>query len=185
MLAIAVGMPVTRHPPHRSVRAQLRHTAPTLSSDGEPVFRPRMLHVWGWEPFGGEPFHFRPRDAGLLTATFQRATPEQEDTQVRRLCAPNSAGSGVVAQRIADPVQLRLALLLRGQADLDHRQSLVISCRPHHAHPAARRPGFSRCPRKLPRQVDNSELETSWLKTLGRNSAGGMLPRESCGRYSL
>ena len=29
MLAIAVGMPVTRHPPHRSVRAQLRHTAPT------------------------------------------------------------------------------------------------------------------------------------------------------------
>jgi hypothetical protein len=27
--AIAVGMPVTRHPPHRSVRAQLRHTAPT------------------------------------------------------------------------------------------------------------------------------------------------------------
>ena len=39
--------------------------------------------------------------------------------------------------------------------------------------------------RKLPRQVDNSELETSWLNTLGRNSAGGMLPRESCGRYSL
>ena len=29
VLAIAVGMPVTRHPPHRSVRAQLRHTAPT------------------------------------------------------------------------------------------------------------------------------------------------------------
>jgi len=29
LLAIAVGMPVTRHPPHRSVRAQLRHTAPT------------------------------------------------------------------------------------------------------------------------------------------------------------
>ena len=39
--------------------------------------------------------------------------------------------------------------------------------------------------RKLPRQVDNSEFETSWLNTLGRNSAGGMLPRESCGRYSL
>ena len=39
--------------------------------------------------------------------------------------------------------------------------------------------------RKLPRQVDNSELETSWLNTLGRNSAGGMLPRESYGRYSL
>jgi hypothetical protein len=30
LLAIAVGMPVAQHPPHRSVRAQLRHTAPTL-----------------------------------------------------------------------------------------------------------------------------------------------------------
>lgn len=39
--------------------------------------------------------------------------------------------------------------------------------------------------RKLPHQVDSSEVETSWLNTLGRNSAGGMLPRESCGRYSL
>ncbi len=28
-VVIAVGMPVTRHPPHRSVRARLRHTAPT------------------------------------------------------------------------------------------------------------------------------------------------------------
>jgi hypothetical protein len=29
MLVIAVGMPVTGHPPHRSVRAQFGHTAPT------------------------------------------------------------------------------------------------------------------------------------------------------------
>ncbi len=29
-VAIAVGMPVARHPPHRSVRARFRHTAPTL-----------------------------------------------------------------------------------------------------------------------------------------------------------
>jgi hypothetical protein len=28
-LVIAVGMPVTGHPPHRSVRAQFGHTAPT------------------------------------------------------------------------------------------------------------------------------------------------------------
>ncbi len=27
--SIAVGMPVTRHPPHRSVREELPHTAPT------------------------------------------------------------------------------------------------------------------------------------------------------------
>ena len=29
MVMIAVGMPVTRHPPHRSVRADFPHTAPT------------------------------------------------------------------------------------------------------------------------------------------------------------
>ena len=39
--------------------------------------------------------------------------------------------------------------------------------------------------RKLPCQVDSSEVETSWLNTLGLNTAGGTLPRESCGRYSL
>lgn len=39
--------------------------------------------------------------------------------------------------------------------------------------------------RKLPCQVDSPEVETSWLNTLGLNTAGGTLPRESCGRYSL
>ena len=32
LLQVAVGMPVTRHPPHRSVRAGLPHTAPALSN---------------------------------------------------------------------------------------------------------------------------------------------------------
>jgi hypothetical protein len=31
VVGVAVGMPVTRHPPHRSVRALLTHTAPTSS----------------------------------------------------------------------------------------------------------------------------------------------------------
>lgn len=39
--------------------------------------------------------------------------------------------------------------------------------------------------RKLPRQVDSPEVETSWLNTLALNTAGGTLPRESWGRYSL
>ena len=29
-LGVAVGMPVTRHPPHKTVRAQLTHTASAL-----------------------------------------------------------------------------------------------------------------------------------------------------------
>ncbi len=42
-----------------------------------------------------------------------------------------------------------------------------------------------RCARKLPRQGDSSELETFALNTLGLNTAGGRLPRDSCGRNSL
>jgi len=32
---VAVGMPVTRHPPHRSVREELPHTAPTSGTNAE------------------------------------------------------------------------------------------------------------------------------------------------------
>lgn len=39
--------------------------------------------------------------------------------------------------------------------------------------------------RKLPRQVDNPEVETSALNTRGLNWTGGTSPRDSCGRYSL
>lgn len=45
--------------------------------------------------------------------------------------------------------------------------------------------GYGVWVRKLPCQVDSAEVETSWLNTLGLNTAGGTLPRESCGRYSL
>jgi hypothetical protein len=36
---VAVGMPVTRHSAHRSVREELPHTAPTLSRKGQPLTR--------------------------------------------------------------------------------------------------------------------------------------------------
>ena len=39
--------------------------------------------------------------------------------------------------------------------------------------------------RKLPRQVDKPEVETSALNTLGLNAVGGRSPRDSWGRYSL
>ena len=34
---VAVGMPVARHPPHRSVRAELPHTAPTLDDGADAL----------------------------------------------------------------------------------------------------------------------------------------------------
>ena len=39
---IAVGMPVARHPPHRSVREELSHTAPTLVNDAKSLIRIKM-----------------------------------------------------------------------------------------------------------------------------------------------
>jgi hypothetical protein len=42
-LAVAVGMAVTCHPPpHRSVRAELPHTAPALGFDAEASYGIRM-----------------------------------------------------------------------------------------------------------------------------------------------
>ncbi|MGY2960150.1 hypothetical protein ACVWZP_001099 [Pseudomonas sp. TE36184] len=40
--AVAVGMAVTCHPPHRSVRAELQHTAPALGFDAEAGYGMRM-----------------------------------------------------------------------------------------------------------------------------------------------
>ena len=47
--AIALGMPVARHPPHRSQRAELPHWAPTSGIDAQALCLPypyqHMLHV--------------------------------------------------------------------------------------------------------------------------------------------
>jgi hypothetical protein len=39
---VAVGMAVTCHPPHRSVRAELPHTAPALGFDAEAGYGIRV-----------------------------------------------------------------------------------------------------------------------------------------------
>lgn len=47
---VAVGMPVTRHPPRRSGRALLTHPAPTSSSGVEAFLRVRMNNARRWQP---------------------------------------------------------------------------------------------------------------------------------------
>ena len=44
--AVAVGMPVTRHPLHRSVRALLTHTAPILSVYRQIVCLAKDAQLW-------------------------------------------------------------------------------------------------------------------------------------------
>jgi hypothetical protein len=49
-LGIAVGMIIADHPPHRSVRAELPHTAPPLDSTVEANIRIRMKSAWTRNP---------------------------------------------------------------------------------------------------------------------------------------
>jgi hypothetical protein len=49
-LGIAVGMIIADHPPHRSVRAELPHTAPPLDSSVEANIRIRMKSAWTRNP---------------------------------------------------------------------------------------------------------------------------------------
>jgi hypothetical protein len=54
---IAVGTRVTPRHPHRSVRAPLRHTAPTLGGNGEANARPGMKDSGLREKVIGQPYH--------------------------------------------------------------------------------------------------------------------------------
>src|SRR5262249_33363086 len=65
---VAVGMPVTRHPPHRSRRAALPHRAPASGRNAQALRRIRMHDVGFWEPLGGALIHPLPGHAMALTA---------------------------------------------------------------------------------------------------------------------
>jgi len=67
-VGVAVGMPVTRHPPHRSRRAALPHRAPASGRDAQALRRIRMQNVGFWKPLGGESIHPLPGHAMALTA---------------------------------------------------------------------------------------------------------------------
>src|SRR5215475_2796990 len=58
---------VTPRPPHRSVRARLRHTAPTLGDDGKANTWPWMKDFGLWEKVIGQLGDPRPCEAILLT----------------------------------------------------------------------------------------------------------------------
>ena len=45
---VAVGTPVSRRSPHRSLRAELPHRAPTSGSDAQALFGIRVIDSHGW-----------------------------------------------------------------------------------------------------------------------------------------
>jgi hypothetical protein len=120
---VAVGMPVTRHPPHRSVRALLTHTALIGIFGVKPVQRIRVQDLWLGQIAVDQILEALPRPSAALTAPPQREqpvprcfTPERVDPpQIPRhrviveisshhLCQP---AAGVLNRIVHAPAQLR------------------------------------------------------------------------------
>src|SRR6476469_7271324 len=73
--AVAVGTELALRPPHRSRRALLTHRAPTVDSDEEPLFGPRVQDAWEWQVPVSDLLHSRPRKSTSLASTYQGAVP--------------------------------------------------------------------------------------------------------------
>src|SRR5262249_1401911 len=79
-LTVAVGMPVTRHPPHSSRRAALPHRALASGHDAQTLRGIGMQDVGGRQPLGGKGVYPLPGDTMTLTAPSKRLTPIAEYT---------------------------------------------------------------------------------------------------------
>ena len=91
---VAVGMAVTRHPPHRSVRAELPHTAPALGFNAEASYRMRM-HWIGYEQTG-QGSHAFPVQAVSLTPPFKGMPPRIDDFTTKAIQSSCITGYVVV-----------------------------------------------------------------------------------------
>ena len=83
LFMVAVGMPVTQHPPHRSRRALLTHRAPTSGSDVHAQVRVWMTNAGPWEPAVNESVHSFPVEAMALATTKQRLLPYTTQMKIK------------------------------------------------------------------------------------------------------
>ena len=81
----AVGMPVARHPPHRSQRAGLPHWAPALGHDAEALLRVRMRDANCWYPPAHVTLHALPGDGSLLAPSREASLPTPRDLLLKPL----------------------------------------------------------------------------------------------------
>jgi len=65
---VAVGMPVTWHPPHRSRRALPTHRTPASGADAKALLGMWVANARRWYPFGYQPLHAIPRQPVLMAA---------------------------------------------------------------------------------------------------------------------
>ena len=74
--SVAVGTPVTRRPPHRSLRAALPHKAPTSGTNAQSLFGIRMKSSHGWESIGSQSVHALSGNSVTLAPSPQRPEPK-------------------------------------------------------------------------------------------------------------
>jgi hypothetical protein len=76
-------MPVAQHPLHRSVRAELPHTAPALGRDDQTLGRVWVAGIRNGRPMRHQAMHSTPGQATALTASAQRAMPQPGDLEAQ------------------------------------------------------------------------------------------------------
>src|SRR5882672_9650211 len=89
---VGVGMTVTQHPLHRSVRAELPHTAPALGRDDQTLVRVRVADAWDRKPMRDHSMHSTPGQVMSLAAAAQSAMPQPRHLEAEH--APPRAGTG-------------------------------------------------------------------------------------------
>ena len=95
---LAVGTPVTRRPPHRSLRAELPHKAPTSGTNAQSLFRIRMKGSHRWEPFRSQSVHTLSSDPVTLAPSPQRPEPKTSHLILESIEFPLVAWHGVVLE---------------------------------------------------------------------------------------
>ncbi len=74
-------MPVTEHPVHRSVRAELPQAAPALGCDDQTLIRARVADISDRKPMGNDSMYFSPAQLMGLAAPTQCAVPQSPDLE--------------------------------------------------------------------------------------------------------
>ena len=77
-------MPVTQHPLHRSVRAELPHTAPALGRNDQTLVRVRVADMRDRKPVHYQAMHSTPGQVMGLTAAAQGAMPQPPHLEAER-----------------------------------------------------------------------------------------------------
>ena len=77
-------MPVARHPLHRSVRAELLHTAPALGRDDQTLLRIGVTDVQVRQPALDQACHASPRKVMPLATSAQGSMPQPTHLETER-----------------------------------------------------------------------------------------------------